>query len=179
MKGRVPHYIVKPCLRLAGSDIPTLDRCFRIKEFCHLHGFYIQFTSVDVRFCGNKVKKTPHAAGKVCHKVMFRQFQAGCYKFAQAGRRKELAVFNLFLCLAVCMVILVVRPLQTVKAAIAGIGIINILRADRAFSKAAAVDQVQDFFIQCFSFILRDGFLLISIFHSYHLANIWFSYSSL
>ena len=110
---------------------------------------------------------------------MFRQFQAGRNKFTQAGRRKELAVFNLFLCLAVCMVILVVRPFQTMQAAIAGIGIIDILRADGAFPTASAVDQVQDFFIQCFSFILRDGFLLISIFHSYHLANIWFSYSPL
>ena len=179
MKGRVPHYIIKPCLRLAGADIPALHRCFRIKELCHLHGLYIQLTSVDVGLCGHKVEKTPHAAGKVCHQVMLRQFQAGRNKFTQVGRRKELAVFNLFLCLAVCMVILVVRPFQTMKAAIAGIGIIDILRADGAFPTAAAVDQVQDFFIQCFPFILGDGFPLIGIFHSYHLANIWFSYSPL
>ncbi len=172
MKRWVSNDIIKPCFWLAGADIPALNRGFRIKESCHLYGFYIQFTSVNVRFCGDKIKKTPHAAGKICHQVMFRQFQAGCYKFAQVGRCKKLAVFNFFFCLAVCMVILVVRPFQTMKAAIAGIGIINILRADGTFSTAATVDQVQDFFIQCFSFILGDGFLLISIFHSYHLANI-------
>ena len=81
-----------------------------------------------------------------------------------------MSVLCLFLCLTVCMVILVVRPIQAMKAAIAGIGIVDILRTDGAGVTTVTVDQVQDFFIQCSSFILGDRFPLVSILHLYHLA---------
>mgnify|MGYP006922427798 CR=1 FL=1 len=88
----------------------------RLHGLDYFYSFYIQLTSVGICFCGNKVKKIPHAAGKVCHQVMFRQFQAGRYELTQMGRCKELSVLCLLLCLTVCMVILVVRPIQAMKA---------------------------------------------------------------
>ena len=66
------------------------------------------------------------------------------YEFNDCKKIQSLRMFkNGRVDLKFTSVILIVCPFRTVKAAVAGIGIINILRADGAFSTEAAVDQVR------------------------------------
>ena len=81
-------------------------------------------------------------------------------------RGKELAVLDFFLCLAESIVVIIILPVQPMEPAVPGVGIIDILRGDGAAGREAAVDQVQDLFVQGLPLVLGDLFVIIGVFQS-------------
>ena len=79
--------------------------------------------------------------------VMEGQFQAGRDKLAQAGRCEKLAVLKLFLGFTELMVVLIIAPLQPMEAAVARIGIVDVLGGNGTVFQFIAGYQVEDFFI--------------------------------
>ncbi len=94
---------------------------------CHLVCFRVKFAAVGVGLCGTKIEEIAHAAGQVGNQVGIGQAQALGYQLADVRRGEELPVFILLFLFTVCVVIFKIAPLQPVEAAIAGVGIVDVL----------------------------------------------------
>ena len=60
MEGWVSYYIIKPDIRLVGTDVFVLQPGGRIKIAGNLISFDVQFTAVEIRFHRHKIKEVSH-----------------------------------------------------------------------------------------------------------------------
>ena len=65
MKGWVSYYIIKPDIRLIGTDVLVFQPGFRVKIVGNLISFDVQLTAVEIRFHRQKIKEVSHTAGQI------------------------------------------------------------------------------------------------------------------
>ena len=124
-----------------------------------------KFFQIDIGFHRHYVEEVPHPTGEVRYQIVLFQSKAIRHKLTQGGRCKELAVFQLFFCLTVCMVAPIVLPGKPVQASIPCITLKNILLRDTIRFAAVVVDQVQELFVNCSATALGDRFCRGCILH--------------
>ena len=140
VKRRIAHHIVKPDIRLIAADVSQFQMGGREEVPGYFVCLGVQLAAVGIGFGRNEIEKAALAAGEIGHKVCFGQLQARHHKLADGGRCEKLPVFDLFLGLAVGMVIGKVFSIQPVQAAIARIGVEEIFRQDTELICTPAVN---------------------------------------
>ena len=66
------------------------------------------------------------------------------------------------------MVVVKVRPLQPMQAAIAGVGVVDVLAGDTGLFRAADVNEIQDLLIQSLALLTGQVHFLLCVLHSFH-----------
>ena len=131
----------------------------------HLVRLFVHLAAVGVRLNGDEVEKAPLAAGEVGDQVGGREGKRLAHQAADVRRREELPVFDPLFCLAVLVVVCIVPALQPVQAAVARVGVEQVLGADAEVRLLAALDQVQYLLVERAALDGIDGRGEIAIFH--------------
>ena len=127
--------------------------------------FGVNFAAVEIGLHREEIEKTALAAGEVGHQIKLGGLESGGHQLAEARRSEKLAVLNLLFRLTIAVVVVVVFAVQSMQAAVAGVGVVNILTGDASLHRCSAVDQVEHLFIEHFAALRVGRSWTIVIFH--------------